>query len=269
MKGVLKVRKKPPSLFAVPTTAGTGSEATIAAVITDSKTHIKYQINDMALIPRYAVLDPALTIGLPAHITGATGMDALTHAVEAYIGKSNTRETKELSRKAVRLIFDNILTAYSAGANIAARENMLKASYYAGNAFTRAYIGYVHALAHALGGLYGIPHGLANAIVLPYVLEYYGSAVYKPLAELSDCAGISFPSDTREQKAKKFISVIRKMNQGMNIPDKIENIKRTDIPLLAKRAAKEANPFYPVPRMGKVLKCRSNLHCPRLSFCSQ
>lgn len=249
MKGILKVRKKLPPLFAIPTTAGTGSEATLAAVVTDSKTHVKYQIDDIALIPHFAVLDPLLTVGLPAHITATTGMDALTHAVEAYIGKSNTRETKSLSRKATALIFDNIQTAYSDGKNVAARSNMLKASYYAGVAFTRAYVGYVHAIAHALGGLYGIPHGLANAVVLPYVLEYYGRSVHKPLAELADVAGITSVGDTQEEKAAKFISSIRTLNREMNIPEKITEIKEKDIPLLVERTMKEANPFYPVPKI--------------------
>lgn len=249
MKGQLKVLKKPPLLFAVPTTAGTGSEATIAAVISDSETHEKFQINDMALIPRFAVLDPELTLGLPPHITAATGVDALTHAVEAYIGKSNTKETKILSRKAVRLIFDNLYTACRDGKNIEARANMLKASYYAGASFTRAYIGYVHAIAHALGGLYEIPHGLANAIVLPMVLEYYGKSVHKQLAELADAAGIGLDADTREEKAARFITAIKELNRSIGIPEKVAGIKKEDIPLLAERAVKESNPLYPVPKI--------------------
>jgi len=249
MRGLLKVRKKLPPFFAIPTTAGTGSEATIAAVISDTDTHEKYQVNDLVLIPHYAVLDPLLTVGLPKNITATTGMDALTHAVEAYIGNSNTRETKQLAKKAVRLIFDNIETAYSDGNNLPARENMLKASYYAGVAFTRAYVGYVHAIAHALGGFYGIPHGLANAVVLPYVLEYYGSSVHKRLAELADLVGVGLSTDTDGQKATKFINVIKNLNRAMNIPEKIAGVEGKDIPLMAERAWKEANPFYPVPRI--------------------
>lgn len=249
MKGLLKVRKKLPPLIAIPTTAGTGSEATIAAVVTDSKTHVKFQINDISLIPHFAVLDPQLTIGLPNHITATTGMDALTHAVEAYIGKSNTVKTKRLSKKATVMILDNILTAYSDGNNVMARSNMLKASYYAGVAFTRAYIGYVHAISHALGGLYGIPHGLANAIVLPYVLEYYGKSVHKQLAELADVSGIALAGDTQEEKAVKFIRLVRKLNRELNIPEKVSEINEKDIPLLVERTIKEANPFYPVPKI--------------------
>lgn len=249
MKGVLKVLKKLPPLFAIPTTAGTGSETTIAAVITNSKTHEKYAINDTALIPHYAVLDPLLTIKLPPHITSTTGIDALTHAVEAYIGRSNTKQTKQQGREAVKLIFDNIYEAYSNGTNITARANMQRASYLAGMAFTRAYVGYVHAIAHTLGGFYSLPHGLANAIILPYILEYFGSSAHKPLAELADLVEISAPADTNEQKAVKFIEAIKQLNESMNIPRKVKGIVESDIPLMAKRALAEGNPLYPVPKI--------------------
>ncbi|MTI68959.1 MAG: iron-containing alcohol dehydrogenase [Firmicutes bacterium] len=249
LKGQLKVKKKIPPLFAVPTTAGTGSEATIAAVITDSNTHEKYAINDIALIPDYAVLDPLLTINLPKHITATTGLDALTHAVEAYIGKSNTKKTKEYSKESIKLIFENLYKAYIDGTNIVPRANMQKASYLAGIAFTRAYVGYVHAIAHTIGGLYSVPHGLANAIILPYVLEYYGKAVYKPLSELADLVKVASDYDNNKQKATKFINEIKKLNESMNIPKKISEIKEEDIPLMVKRALKEANPLYPVPKI--------------------
>jgi alcohol dehydrogenase class IV len=210
MKGVLKVGKKLPLLFAIPTTAGTGSETTLAAVICDAQTHEKFVLNDPVLIPRYAILNPSLTTGLPKHITSTTGMDALTHAVEAYIGKSTTKQTRAMSEDAVRLIFKYLKTAYDDGKNIEARENMLLASYEAGVAFTRAYVGYVHSLAHALGGMYGTPHGLANAVILPYVLDYFGESVYKPLAKLADCAGITKDGETDEQKAKSFMLLLKK-----------------------------------------------------------
>nr|WP_309100609.1 iron-containing alcohol dehydrogenase [Fredinandcohnia onubensis] len=247
MKGIFKVMKKLPPLFAIPTTAGTGSEATLAAVVSNSKTHEKYAIMDTSLIPHYAVLDPFLTVKLPPHITAATGIDALTHAVEAYIGKSNTNETIECSRKAVKLIFENLYEAYSNGSNITARKNMQTAAYLAGIAFTRAYVGNVHAIAHTLGGFYAVPHGLANAIVLPYVLEYYGDSVHKPLAELADLIGISELSDSEEKKAKKFIEAIKKLSEDMKIPKKVSRIVEGDIPLMVERALKEANPLYPVP----------------------
>lgn len=249
MKGQLKVRKAIPPLFTVPTTSGTGSEATLAAVISNSKTHEKYAVLDTVLIPHVAVLDPLLTVNLPPHITSTTGMDALTHAVEAYIGKSNTEETKKYSREAVSLIFNNLLEAYSNGTNINARKNMQIASYYAGAAFTKAFVGYVHAIAHTLGGFYNIPHGLANAIILPHVLDYYGRSAHKPLAVLADLVGLTEEADSMEVKAGKFICAIRERNQAMNIPEKVEGIVDKDIPLMVERALREANPLYPVPRI--------------------
>ncbi len=253
MKGLLKVHTKLMPFFAVPTTAGTGSETTIAAVVSDPETHEKYAINDLCLRPGYAILDPMLTVGLPPHITSTTGIDALTHAVEAYIGKSNTKETAEMAIKATKLIFDNIYTAYSDGKNVEARENMLLASHYAGIAFTRAYVGYVHAIAHNLGGMYGVPHGLANAIILPYVLDFYGESAYKPLAELADAAGITGVSTA--DKATKFIAAIRELNEKMNIPTKIDKIVEKDIPLIAERAMAEGNPLYPVPKIMDQKEC--------------
>ncbi|MDX9898708.1 MAG: iron-containing alcohol dehydrogenase [Spirochaetia bacterium] len=255
LRGLLKVRHRPATLFAVPTTAGTGSETTIAAVISDPSTHEKYAINDPKLIPPYAVLDPELTIGLPPHITSTTGMDALTHAVEAYIGHSNTRNTIEKAEKAVELIFTNVELAYKDGTNMEARSNMLLASFYGGIAFTRAYVGYVHAIAHNLGGLYGVPHGLGNAVILPYVLDFFGDAVYAPLARLAERAGVSESGQDEATKAKAFIAAIRELNKRMAIPDKIETIKEADIALIVKRALKEAHPLYPVPKFMSVADC--------------
>lgn len=245
MRGVMKVLHKLPPFFAVPTTAGTGSETTLAAVVTNTKTHEKYAINDPSLRPKYAVMDPELTVGLPKHITSTTGMDALTHAVEAYIGKSNVKSTVDYAEKAVKMIFENLETAYNDGANIEARNQMLLASFYAGMAFTRAYVGYVHAIAHNLGGLYGVPHGLANAIILPVILEEFGSAIYPRLASLADIVGIAGAND--EEKAKAFIAEIRAMNERMAIPTGFAQIKDEDIPTIVARAMKEAHPLYPVP----------------------
>ena len=247
MKGILKVGKKLPMLVAIPTTAGTGSETTLAAVITNSQTHEKYAINDHALIPEYALLDPTLTTGLPKKITSTTGMDALTHAVEAYIGKGNTKGTKDMAEKAVKLIFDNLVTAYNDGGNLQARENMLAGAYYAGAAFTRAYVGYVHAMAHTMGGFYHTPHGLANSVILPHVLDWFGSSIYKKLAKLADIVGIDGDSD--EVKAKKFIQAIKDMNKAMDIPEKIEGVvEEKDLPTMVDRAYSEAHPLYPVPK---------------------
>ena len=249
MKGLLKIMKRIPDLYAIPTTAGSGSETTIAAVVSDSKTHEKYPINDLSLIPRYAILDPKLTAALPPSTTATTGMDALTHAVEADIAGSSTKKTKESAEKAVKLIFDNLLKAYEHGDDIEARRNMQRASYYAGVAFTRAYVGYVHALAHALGGFYGTPHGLANSVLLPVVLEYYGESAHKPLARLAEITGICTDKDDDAAKATKFIDRIKEMNALMDIPSNIDGIKPEDVPEMAKRAAAEGNPLYPVPRL--------------------
>ncbi|MCS0671877.1 iron-containing alcohol dehydrogenase [Cytobacillus firmus] len=249
MKGQFKVRKKLPSIFAIPTTAGTGSEATVAAVITDSESHEKYAIIDLNLIPHYAVLDPLITLQMPPHITAATGMDALTHAIEAYIGRSNTAETRKFSIDAVRLIYNNLYETYKNGENLTARANMQKAAYLAGLAFTRAYVGNVHAIAHTLGGFYSVPHGLANAVILPYVLEHYGEAVWDPLAELAVAARIGNASDSAEENAKNFILSIKSLNSRMGIPPKVSGIQDRDIPIMAERALKEANPLYPVPKI--------------------
>ena len=249
LRGVLKVMKKMPPLFVVPTTAGTGSEATLACVVSDSNTHEKYALMDTALIPHFAVLDPLLTVKLPKHITSTTGMDALTHAVEAYIGKSNTKHTAQWSIEAVKLIFDNLYEAYSNGENITARTNMQRAAYLGGKAFTRAYVGNVHAIAHTLSGFYNVPHGLANAIILPHVLEYYGESAQKPLAELADVIGICVRTDSTEQKSTKFIQAIKDLNKKMAIPDKVDCINDRDIPLMIERALREANPLYPVPKI--------------------
>ena len=257
MRGVLKVLKKLPPFYAVPTTAGTGSECTIAAVISNPDTHEKNSIMDPVLRPKYAVLDPELTAGLPPHITSTTGMDALTHAVEAYIGKSNTKQTEEDAKIATKLVFENIEKAYVNGKDLEARENMLVASYHAGLAFTRAYVGYVHAIAHNLGGMYNIPHGLANAVILPYVLDYFGESAYKRLAELADIAGVSGPAQSDREKAKRFIAAIRELNVKMNIPDGFEQIKDEDIPLIAERALKEGNPLYPVPKIMNLEDCKA------------
>lgn len=249
MRGILKVRKKLPLLIAIPTTAGTGSETTLAAVITDSNTHEKYAINDISLIPRYAVLDPTLTISLPPMLTATTGLDALTHAVEAFIGNSNTKETQKNAINATKLIFKYLPTAVENGNNLQARENMQEASFMAGVAFTRAYVGNIHSIAHTLGGQYGVPHGLANAIIMPYVLEYYGKSIYKKIANLCKSAELFGDNRTDEEYTQLFINELKNMNKEFGIPDKIEQLKEEDISILAKRASRESNPLYPVPKI--------------------
>ena len=258
MKGLIKILlagkgKKMPPLVAIPTTSGTGSEATLAAVISNPEKKEKYPINDPYLIPRYVVMDPELTIGLPKPVTSTTGVDALTHAVEAYIGSENTKQTKKDAIEAVQLINKYLKKAYDNGEDLEARNQMQQAAYLAGRAFTRAYVGYVHAVAHTLGGVYGVPHGLANAVILPYVLDAYGKSAYKKLAQLADCIDIKGEND--EEKAKAFIQWIRDLNASMDIPDKIKAkdgsqlIKEEDLPLMLDHEFAEANPLYPCPQV--------------------
>jgi alcohol dehydrogenase class IV len=248
--GLLRVLKKIPPFIAIPTTAGTGSETTIAALITDTETHHKYAIMDLSIIPRYAILDSDLTVGLPPAITATTGMDALTHAVEAYLCWTyNTRESIQFALDAVKIIFENLEKVYADGKNIAGRQAMLLASYKAGFAFTRAGVGNIHAIAHTLGGLYNTPHGLANAIILPKVLDDYGEKVHAKLAKLAEAAGLVSGTDTKTaaEKARVFINAIYAMNERMGIPKGFDCIKSEDIPQMIKWAGRESNPIYPVP----------------------
>ncbi len=247
--GILRVLRKLPTLIAIPTTAGTGSEVTLAAVITDSEKHHKYALMSFPLIPHYAVLDSTLTYTLPPHLTATTGIDALTHAVESYIGRSTSNETRQLALDATCLIFENIEKAYTDGTNYKARENMLLASYKAGIAFSKSYVGYIHAIAHSLGGKYGTPHGLSNAVIMPYVLEEYGESICKKLHKLGIATGVCSSTDTHREAAEKFIAAIKELNSKLNIPTQITDIKKEDIPNLARHAEKEANPLYPVPKL--------------------
>ena len=249
MKGYLKVRKRIPMLIAVPTTSGSGSEASAAAVIKDDKARVKYILGDMALIPNVVMLDPRLTVNLPPSLTATSGMGALTQAVEAYIGRSNTTDTWKFSRSAIKLIFENIQDAYAKGTNIDARTKMQRAAFQSGMAINKAYVGYANAISHALGGFYSVSHSQTSAIILPYVLEWYGSAAEKPLSELGDLVGVCAPEDTPEEKSAKFINEIRIMNKAMNIPDKIKELLEGDIPTLANMAMLEGNPMYPVPEI--------------------
>lgn len=245
LKGVLKVRKKIPLLVAVPTTAGTGSETTVAAVVVDSNTRHKYAISDFSLIPSYAVLDEEVTMTLPKPVVASTGMDALTHAIEAYIGRSGYRNTNKNALEAIRLIFENFEISYFEGTG-EARKNMLVASYLAGRAFTKSYVGYVHALAHPLGGKYDTPHGLANAVILPVVLESYGKAIYKKLWKIAVYCSLADKNTSYADGAKIIIDKIKSLNERFDIPQTL-TVKEEDLDELSSYAEKEANPLYPVP----------------------
>jgi alcohol dehydrogenase class IV len=261
--GLLRVHKRVPKLFAIPTTSGTGSETTIAAVIIDAQTHRKAVMMDMFIIPAYAILDPELTVTLPPDLTATTGMDALCHAIEAYTNhRYNTKFEDILAKRAVRLIYDNLYAAYKDGADIEARENMQIAAFYAGRAFTRGCVGYVHAIGHTLGGLYGFPHGKAMAILLPHVMRAYGPAVHKRLAELANVCGITGKNDA--EKAEKFIGWIEEMKEKTGIPEKLDIIKNEDMEQIIAWAMKEANPLYPTPVLWRYEDFRAFIESVRV-----
>lgn len=247
-KGMLKVKKKYPLFIAIPTTAGSGSEVTVAAVVTNEKNGDKFAIGDPKLIPDYAVLDPNLLVNLPKSVIATTGMDALTHAVESYIGHSNYKKTAIYAKTAVSLIAENLYAFYENPHNQQAVLNMQYAAYLAGQAFTKSYVGYVHALAHSIGGKYNVPHGEANAILLPYVLEAYGKSCDKSLTEL-DRIVQTCQENSNLCSREHFISWIRDLNDKMSVGNRLGSIiKAEDLDELAAHADKEANPTYPVPK---------------------
>jgi len=248
MKGMLRVQHALPPLYAVPTTSGTGSEVTIAAVVTDEH-HRKYAVGDFCLIPRVAVLDPTLTLGMPKNVTAASGMDALCHAVESYIGRSNTAYTRTNALKAVRLVFANLEQAYADGTDLPARTAMQQAAYFAGLAFTRAYVGYVHAIAHAIGGRYGIAHGVACAVAMPVILRAYGKEGQPALAELALAAGVATADQPLPARAEAFIHALESLNARLDLPIGFEPLQASDIPTLAAQAAQEGNLAYPTPKI--------------------
>ena len=248
MAGLFKLRKAPLPFFAIPTTAGTGSEVTIVSVVSDPETHQKTPIIDPKLVPMMAALDGKLMLGLPPAVTAATGMDALTHAIESYISKNATAETEAYGLAATRLIMENLETAVKDGGNFEARQNMAMASYYAGLAFTKASVGYVHAIAHNFGALYKTPHGLANSIVLPHVLDFSKDEIIERLADLAVASNLKTGRESKTQLANKFIKKIRDMLKDFDIPEYLDDLKAEDIPHIAKLALEEAHMNYPVPK---------------------
>lgn len=248
LAGYLKGFNAPVKIYAVPTTAGTGSEVTVAAVISDPERHAKLVIVDPRMVPKMAALDPVLMTGLPPHITAATGIDALTHAIEAFVGNWCTPYSDGMALSAVGLIFENLRTAYRDGKNLEAREKMSLASTYAGFAFTRANVGYVHAIAHQFGGKYHTPHGLANAIMLPLVLKYSSPAITNRLALLAVRARVGTEGESSDVLAQKFLDAVDALNKDLGIPTYLAALKEEDIPALAKAACREAHTGYPVPR---------------------
>jgi len=255
LAGYLKGLRAPVRIYAVPTTAGTGSEVTVAAVISDPERHSKLVIVDPRMVPKMAALDPNLMTGLPPHITAATGIDALTHAIEAFVGNWCTPYSDGMALSAVGLIFENLRTAYSDGKNLEAREKMSLASTYAGFAFTRANVGYVHAIAHQFGGYYHTPHGLANAIMLPHVLKFSSPAIIDRLALLAVRARVGTEDESSDVLAQKFLDAVDQLNRDLGIPLYLDALKESDIPALARAACKEAHTGYPVPRYMTQSEC--------------
>jgi alcohol dehydrogenase len=257
LAGYVKGMQAPVTLYAVPTTAGTGSEVTVAAVISDPEHKDKVVIVDPRLVPRMAALDPLLMTGLPPAVTAATGIDALTHAVESFIGTWATEYTDGLALAAVGLIFGNLRTVYQDGNNLAAREKMALAATYAGMAFTRANVGYVHAIAHQFGGVYHTPHGLANAMMLPHVLRCLAPAIVPRLAALAVRAKLGDAGDSDDELAEKFISAIEQLNVDLSIPTELAALQEKDIAKLAKAACREAETTYPVPSYITQKQCEA------------
>jgi len=257
--GMLRVRKALPPFIAIPTTAGTGSEATLVAVVTDPDKKQKFTLVDPSLVPAVAILDPLLMLGLPAKITAETGIDALTHAVESYIGYHATEQTKAYGYDAVKRIFANLPTAYADGSNVEARRQMSIASFNAGVAFTRASIGYTHAIAHQMGGYYHIPHGLANAVLLPHILDFSFEKALCRYAELAIAAGLATTADSQVAAAHQFVAGVKALNKTLNIQAGFPELQANDIPELAKRAVREAYCEYPVPKLMNRAQCESLL----------
>lgn len=255
MKAMSAIKHPAPFMIAAPTTAGTGSESTVAAVVTDMEKKEKFAIVSFSSLPKIVILDANLTLGLPKDISAYTGMDALTHAMEAYIGNFGTAYTDTKALQAIKLIFENITKVYEDGSDLEARNNMLVASNLAGDAFTRTYVGYVHAISHALSALYDVGHGKTNAIVLPYVLKYYGKSIEKKLANIAKYVGIGSKEENEESLARQVIQKIESLNQKMGIPDKVEELLKKDIPIIVDKALKEANPSYPVPKIMDKKDC--------------
>lgn len=257
--GYFRGRHAPPPIYAVPTTAGTGSEVTVAAVISDPQRAAKLVIADTRIVPKMAALDPELMTGLPREVTAASGMDALTHAIEAFIGYWGTRFTDRMALSAVGMIYENLPRACAHGKDLAARESMALASTYAGLAFTRANVGNVHAIAHQLGGTYHTPHGLANAILLPHVLRFSSDAITGKLAVLARHAKLGGADEPEAELAQKFLDSIDALSRRIGIPRCLDALREEDIRGLAKAACREADLNYPVPRVMSQQDCEALL----------
>lgn len=246
--GLFKARKACLPLYCIPTTAGTGSEATIGAVVSDDETHQKAIAIDPKMVPLAAAIDPTIMQGMPPHITADTGIDVLTHALEAWMSVNASAETDFYAASAAKAVMQYLPRAYKDGKDLKAREEMGVAAHYGGIALNKAGLGYVHAIAHQLGAHYGVAHGRANAIVLPYVLDLNRKASEKRLAKLAKKIGIvADHKATDGEMADHLITQVRELLTAMAIDTTVKGIQEDDFDDIAKAAAKEVSDTYAVP----------------------
>lgn len=246
--GMFKVWRKPLPLAAVPTTAGTGSEVSVGAVISDDSTHRKGIMISPFIVPRLAVLDSETMTGLPPHLTAATAFDALTHAVEAYIGRHFDAEAERDAREAVTLINTHLMAAFKKGKDLAARDALALAAYKAGLAFNKCSLGYCHAFGHQLTGYYDVPHGVAVGMFLPHILKFNLDAVEGKLARLAVACGLGAESEAGGELARKFVRRILDLQAAVKLPSKCDGLRRSDYARITKGAFREANATYAVPK---------------------
>lgn len=246
--GILKARMPSLPLFVIPTTAGTGSEVTLGAVVSDDQTHQKCLILDTKVVPLLVALDPTIMQGMPPSVTADTGLDALTHALEAWMSTFASAETDYYAGAATQLIFDNLHAAWSDGSNLTAREAMALAAHYAGLALNQTGLGYIHAIAHQLGAHYGVPHGRANAIVMPHILDFNHVASAKRLSELARRVGLANNGVNDMTAAETLIKRVKALLVELKIDTTIRNINRRDFPEIIEAAFTEAHGIYAVPK---------------------
>jgi alcohol dehydrogenase len=262
--GLLKIKKFGLPLCVIPTTSGTGSEVTMAAVITDTDSQSKSLIVSPKMLAMATALDPLMMSGMPAKITADTGFDALTHAIEAYLSTYANAQTDQFSLTAIKLIFKQLPQCYHHGDDLDARQALALASCYAGLAFNKTNVGYVHAISHQIGAKYHSPHGFTNAVVLPFILEFYCQSCEQRLAEMAAAIGINTSLMSADEAAKQFIRAVKTLQKEVAIPAKLACINQQDITELSKSALQEAHYFYPVPKYLTRQQCETILH----SLCS-
>ena len=250
LAGILKVKQAPLPFYAVPTTSGSGSEATNGAVISDPVTHKKQFFIDPKYIPRAVGLDADILKTLPAHMTAAVGMDALTHAIEAYTSRNQFADSSRDAALAVKLLCDYLPVAYSDGANLKARERVSQAAFLAGYAFTKSSLGYVHAISHQISAHYNTPHGLANAIILPRVLRFNQTASAERFAELEAMlSGVEKTTADTQALAQRFVDRVDALSAQLDIPTTLPDLQPADFPAIVRDALSEARRSYAVPRV--------------------